>query len=59
MPEDPPDRTIISRSSVGPRRVSENVKNGEWESFPRREPKPARERLGPLKPPDAPKLGKG
>jgi hypothetical protein len=28
--------------------VSDNVRCWEWESYPRREPKPARERLGPL-----------
>jgi hypothetical protein len=31
--------------------VSERVASWEWESYPRREPKPARERLGPLKEP--------
>ena len=30
--------------------VSDRTLSSEWESFPRREPKPARERLGPLKP---------
>ena len=50
MPEDPPDLTIISRCYAGPRLVSENVRGGEWESFHRREPKPARERSGALKP---------
>jgi len=44
MSEDPPPHTIISRCSAGPRLISDRVR-----SFPRREPKPARERLGPLK----------
>ena len=49
MPDDPPPRTIISRCSAGPRLIADNVRSWEWESFPRREPKPARERLGPLR----------
>ena len=32
------------------RLVGDRVRSFEWQSFPRREPKPARERLGPLKP---------
>ena len=29
--------------------VSDRSPRGEWESFPRREPKPAKERLDPIK----------
>jgi hypothetical protein len=47
MSEDPPERTIIGGCSAGPRLVSDRVRSSEWESFPRREPRPARERLGP------------
>ncbi len=40
--------TIISRQ--GPiRLVSDRVRSFEWQSFPRREPRRAMERLGPLK----------
>jgi hypothetical protein len=46
---DEPPRTIIARCTAGPRLVAENVRSWEWESFPRREPRRARERLGPLK----------
>jgi hypothetical protein len=45
-----PYRTIIADSSAGPRLISHHVRAWEWESFARREPKPARERLGPLAP---------
>jgi hypothetical protein len=55
---DEPPRTIISRCSAGPRLVSDRVASWEWESFPRREPRRTRERLGPLKPPDAPNFAK-
>ncbi len=42
--------TIISRCGQPPiRLVSDRVRSFEWESYARREPKPARERLGPLK----------
>ena len=30
------------------RLIADNVRSWEWESFPRREPKLARERLGPV-----------
>jgi hypothetical protein len=29
--------------------VADNTRSYEWESFPRREPRPARERLGPIR----------
>jgi hypothetical protein len=45
----PPGRTILDTAKGGPRLVIENVKSFEWESFDRRS-KPARERLGPLRP---------
>jgi hypothetical protein len=32
------------------RLVADNVRSYEWQSFPRREPKPPRERLGPIGP---------
>ena len=40
-------RTILG-SGLGPWLISQHVRSWEWESFARREPKPARERLGPL-----------
>jgi hypothetical protein len=40
-------RTILG-SGLGPWLISHHVRSWEWESFARREPKPARERLGPL-----------
>jgi hypothetical protein len=40
-------RTILGRG-LGPWLISDRPKGWEWESFARREPKPARERLGPL-----------
>jgi hypothetical protein len=50
----PPGRTILGSAhgtaNAGPRLVIENVKSFEWESFARREPRRARERLGPLNP---------
>ncbi len=43
--------TILSRCGLPPvRLVVENTRSYEWESLPRREPRRARERLGPLKP---------
>jgi hypothetical protein len=43
--------TIIGGAGRWPRlRLAvENVRSWEWESFPRREPKPPRERLAPLR----------
>jgi hypothetical protein len=41
-------RTIIGSCSAGPRLISDRPDPQGWESFARREPKPARERLGPL-----------
>lgn len=42
--------TIISRCGQSPiRLVSDRVRSFEWESYARREPRRARERLGPLK----------
>jgi hypothetical protein len=50
----PPGRTIIGSAYGtaygGPRLVIENVRNWEWESVARREPRKTRERLGPLNP---------
>src|SRR5262249_39664595 len=46
----PPGRTIIGAAYAGPGLVTDNVRLFEWESFPRREPRKARERLGPLNP---------
>jgi len=42
-------RTIISRCTAGPRLVAENVRSWEWESFARREPRRARDRLSSLR----------
>ena len=52
MTEDNPSRyySTILGSGLGPWLVSHHVRSWEWESFSRREPKPARERLGPLHP---------
>jgi len=44
----PPGKTIIGTANGGPRLIVENVKSLEWESFDRREPLKARERLGPV-----------
>jgi hypothetical protein len=44
-----PKGTILG-SGLGPWLISDRPKGWEWESFARREPKPARERLGPLHP---------
>jgi hypothetical protein len=41
--------TILGSCDRGPWLVSHRIASWEWESFPRREPKPARERLGPLR----------
>ena len=42
--------THLGRCGLPPvRLVVENTRSWEWESLPRREPKPPRERLGPLK----------
>jgi FAD/FMN-containing dehydrogenase len=46
----PPGRTIIGAVAGGPRLVIEHVRSWERESFARREPRRARERLGPLNP---------
>ena len=50
MNEDEPYRTILASCSAGPRLISHRIASWEWESLARREPKPARERLGPLAP---------
>jgi hypothetical protein len=43
--------TILGRFGLPPvRLVVENTRSYEWESLPRRESRPARHRLGPLKP---------
>jgi hypothetical protein len=43
--------THLGRCGLPPvRLVVENVRSFEWISLPRREPRRARERLGPLKP---------
>jgi hypothetical protein len=42
-----PKGTILG-SGLGPWLISNHIRSWEWESFARREPKPARERLGPL-----------
>ena len=42
--------TILGRCGGGLRLVSDRVRSFEWESYPRREPKPARERLRGLAP---------
>jgi hypothetical protein len=50
----PPGRTILGTAYYGgPQLVTDNVRSFEWESFARREPRRARERLGPLKLPNA------
>jgi hypothetical protein len=49
MTKDEPYRTILG-SGLGPWLISDRTASWEWESFARREPKPARERLGPLAP---------
>ena len=47
--------TILGRCGLPPARlVVENTRSWEWESLPRREPRRARERLGPLKPTSRP-----
>jgi hypothetical protein len=48
----PPGRAIIgvAKGFAGPRLVTDNPRSWEWESFSRRSPLPARERLGPLQP---------
>jgi hypothetical protein len=46
--------TILGRRGLGLRLVVENVRSFECESYPRREPRPPRERLGPLKPTSRP-----
>ena len=43
-------RPSLFRANGGPRLVIEHVRSWEWESFARREPRRARERLGPLNP---------
>jgi hypothetical protein len=42
--------TILGRCGGGLRLVSDRVRSFEWESYPRKEPKPARERLLRLAP---------
>ena len=61
MNDQPPGLTILGSCRSGPWLVSHRVASWEWESFPRREPKPARERLGPLAlwKPMAPNLWRG
>ena len=51
MTEDNPPHyySTILGSGLGPWLISHHVRSWEWESFARREPKPARERLGPLR----------
>jgi hypothetical protein len=44
MSDDRPRLTILGRCGGGLRLVSDQPKAWEWESLPRREPKPARER---------------
>ncbi len=55
-----PKGTVLG-SGLGPWLISQHVRSWEWESFARREPKPARERLGPLAlwKPMAPNLWRG
>jgi hypothetical protein len=48
--EQPPGLTILGRCTNGLRLVSDQAKPCDWESLPRREPKPARERLRGLAP---------
>jgi hypothetical protein len=52
MIEDNPPRhySTMLGSGLGPWLISHHVRSWEWESFARRVPKPARERLGPLVP---------
>jgi hypothetical protein len=50
MKDDRPGFTIIARCSGGLRLVSDRVRSFEWESYPRRELKPARERQRGLAP---------
>jgi len=50
MKEDEPcAKGTILGSGLGPWLISDRPKGWEWESFARREPKPARERLGRLR----------
>lgn len=42
--------TILGRCGGGLRLVSDRVRSFEWESYPRREPRPARDRLRGLAP---------
>jgi hypothetical protein len=46
----PPKPTIIGACYAGPYLAAENVRCWEWESYPRREPCRARERLPGLGP---------
>jgi hypothetical protein len=50
MSDDRPGLTHLGRCGGGLRLVSDRVRSFEWESYPRREPKPARERLPGLAP---------
>jgi hypothetical protein len=43
--------TILGQCGLPPARlVVENTRSYEWQSHPRRDPRRARDRLGPLKP---------
>jgi hypothetical protein len=45
---EPPGLTILGQCGQGLRLVSDRTASWEWETIPRREPRSARERLGPL-----------
>ena len=54
-PKSPKDEEQIGRiGEPGLSLVSDRTLPWEWEGYPRREPRPARERLGPLKPTSRP-----
>jgi hypothetical protein len=48
MEDEPHPKGTIFGSGLGPWLISDRPKGWEFESFARREPKPAREGLGPL-----------
>jgi hypothetical protein len=48
MNDQPAGLTILGSCATGPWLIADNVRCWEWETYPRREPKPARERLGLL-----------
>jgi len=50
-------RTIIGAASAGPQLVVENTRSWEWESFARREPRRARDRLPSLRKKKVPTKG--